>query len=371
MSNFLGSQILRKTLLSISLYAAAGCGPSVAVDSSVYVTPPIEHIPDPSQEDACTPGEPVTIAEISDPAGLALGEGKLFFTNQGDLYGCDGAVYGVPLGGGEPEALATELCAPTRVVYSNRALYWVSHSGYVAPGGEVTRLSLVDGTLEKLHTWLIMPDAIAVDEKYVYVGELVTDKELQSPGRLLRIDPAMHETVELGQSTGSVADIAFDEKYVYWTGSLGFLNGKENHDSGVWRAPKDGSEAAVEIMGGLAWPFGMSRVGTRVVFAHSHDGEIISVGADGSDPQVLTDGLAYPYDVAVDGDGEVFFGSGDNGSDGPKGLFAVPLDGSAPRRLVADVLGSPGQVALGATCVYWTEEYIGDSLDGVVRKTRR
>ncbi|MDI1437002.1 SMP-30/gluconolactonase/LRE family protein [Polyangium sorediatum] len=366
MSYFLERQMIRETLLVISLIGAAGCGPSVAVDSSAHVTPPIEHIPDPAEEDTCAPGEAVTIATIPDPAGLALGEGNLFFTDGGDLYGCDGVVVAVSLAGGEPVVLASELCAPNRIVYADRALYWASHSGY----GRVTRFSLEDGTMEDLLVGLASPNAIAVDGKYVYVGELVTYEKLQSPGQVLRLDLTTRETVVLGESPGGVADITFDEKYVYWTGSVGFLNGKENHDSGVWRVPKEGGEA-VQLLGGLAWPFGLSRVGTRVVFAHSHDGEIVSMDAHGGEPQVLADGLAYPNDVAVDAKGEVFFGSGDAKGEGPQGLFAVPLDGSAPPRLVEGALGSPDQVALGATCVYWTEKYVDDDFNGVVRKTRR
>ena len=362
--------MLRETPVLFLLFAAAGCGPSVAVDSSSGKTPPIEHVPDPAEVDDCAAGDPVTIAMGRAPEGLTLGEGKLFFTDRGGLYDCDGAVYAVPLAGGEPQALATELCAPTRIVYADRALYWVSHSGYVAPNGYVKRLSLEDGTVEDIAVGLVSPDAIAIDERYIYVGEEPDDSELQSPGLLRRIDRVTNESVILGESRGRVADITVDDEYVSWSGSVGFLNGQENHDSGVWRVPKEGG-AAVEILTGLAWPFGLSRVGSRVVFAHSHDGEIVSVGADGADPQVLTEGLAYPNDVAVDAEGEVFFGSGDNGSDGPKGLFAVPLDGSAPRRLVAEVIGSPDQVALGSTCVYWTERYVDDDFNGVVRKTRR
>ncbi len=357
--------MMRTALLFISLFAAAGCGPSVSVDSASSQTPPIEHTPAEAPADACMAGEPFTIATIRSPEGLAFGEGNLFFVDGGGLYDCTGAVYAVPLGGGEPVPLATELCAPNRIVYADGSLYWVSHSGYVAPNGYVTRLSLSDGSMEDLVVGLISPDAIAIDDQYIYVGS-EGETGLKSPGHLMRIDRATNAVVLLGVSPGRVADITVDEQYVYWSGSVGFLNGKENHDSGVFRVPKEGGDA-VELAKGLAWPSDLSRIGTRVVFAHSFDGEIVSMAADGADPVTIAEGFAYPEGVAVDAAGEVFFTAFGE----PAGLFAVPLDGSAAPRVVAEPLGAGREVALGATCVYWTELYVDDDFNGVVRKTAR
>jgi hypothetical protein len=352
---------MRAPLCFIPVFAASACSDVVTVEATRV--PPIEHTPDPAPADACTAGPPTTIATIRSPAGLALGDGMLFFTDGGDLYDCTGAVYAVPLEGGEPEVLASGLCAPNRIVHADGALYWLSHSGYVAPNGDLTRLDLADGTMEVLMAGLISPDALAVDDGHVYVGESV-DSELQSPGRVVRFHPATHERVDLGVSPGMVADIAVDEEHVYWTGSVGFLNGHENHDSGVFRVSKSGGEA-LELAGGLAWPHGLARVGTRVVVAHNHDGQILSLAADGADRAQIAEGLEGPQDVAVDGD--VFF----TGWGPPGGVFAIPLDGSAAPRLIAGSVGAGDQIALGANCVYWTEHYVDDESNGAVRKAAR
>jgi hypothetical protein len=46
-------------------------------------------------------------------------------------------------------------------------------------------------------------------------------------------DRETEETVELAISSGRVADIAVDDDYVYWTSSMGFLNGQPYQDSAM------------------------------------------------------------------------------------------------------------------------------------------
>jgi hypothetical protein len=49
----------------------------------------------------------------------------------------------------------------------------------------------------------------------------------------------------------------------------------------------------------------------------------------------------------------------------------VPLAGGAPAALIAASVGMPDQIALGATCVYWTERYVDEVYRGWIRKAGR
>lgn len=323
-------------------------------------TPP-DDVKPPLPEGACPQGEPLTLANLQTPSGMALGEDKLYFTDLAGLYDCNGRVLSVPLAGGEPEVLVTGICAPNRIVYADGMLYWLNHSGYVAPNGDLTSLDLKSGELASLAGGLIAPDALAVDERYVYVG---ADKEteLQSPGRLLRVDRQTSEMVELAVSPGRVADIALDTDYIYWTSSVGFLNGQPNQDSAVYRISKQGGDVTL-LVDGLSGAYALARAGTQVFVVHPEAGEILALSPDGTSKSLLAEGLVYPNDVASDGEQVVVTTWGP-----PSDLFLLENTGPAA---LAKTIGYADQVVLGASCVYWTEQYVDDEFNGVLRAMAR
>jgi hypothetical protein len=132
------------------------------------------------------------------------------------------------------------------------------------------------------------------------------------------------------------------------------------------RVRKTGGAAEV-LASGLSMPAGLTRAGTQVLVAHSDAGAILSLDATGGAETELAVGLAYPEDVAV-ADGEAFFSAwGD-----PLGaLHRVSLAGSEAADLVAAGLGAADPIALGSSCVYWTEQYVDDDFNGIVRRAGR
>jgi hypothetical protein len=336
-----------------------GCGSEVRIEQNP--NPPPDVIVPPLPMGTCPVGEPTTIAQLKTPHGLALSDEHLFFSDRAGLYDCEGSVQSVPLSGGNPEVLVKGLCAPNRVAYADGMLYWLSHSGYVAPNGDLAALDLSNGGLTTLIGFLIAPDALAVDERYVYVGADV-EAELQSPGRLLRIDRQTKEAVELAISPGRVADIALDDDYVYWASSVGFLNGQPNKDSAVYRVSKQGGEKQL-LVDGLAGAYGIARAGSQVYVVHPEAGEILAITADGLENSTLISGLEYPNDVASDAE-NVYVTAW-----GPPSRLAVLRDGAAVP--LTNTIGSADQLVLGAECIYWTEQYIDDAFNGVVRAMAR
>jgi hypothetical protein len=106
-----------------------GCGSDVRVEP-IPPAPPDVVIPE-LPTGVCPKDAPATIATLNTPHGLSASNDRLFFTDLGGLYDCDGSVQSVPLAGGTPEVHVSDLCAPNRLEYNNGQVYWLSHSGYV------------------------------------------------------------------------------------------------------------------------------------------------------------------------------------------------------------------------------------------------
>jgi hypothetical protein len=295
------------------------------------------------------------------PHGLSTSKDRLFFTDLGDLYGCDGSVQSVPLAGGSPEFHVSNLCAPNRLEYNNGQVFWLSHSGYVAPNGFVSSLDLTTGDVSDLAVGLISPDGLAVDDKYVYVGA-DTASALQSPGRLIRIDRQSNEIVELATSEGRVVEIAVDEEYVYWLSVVGYLNGNPNKDSAVYRISKQGGVKET-LLDGLPHVYGLARVGTRIWLAQSDGDQIIEMSADGSDMKVVATMVSSPNDIASDGE-NIYVTSWNK----PGDLMHIE---KGTTKALATTIGYGDQLLLGEKCIYWTEQYIDDDFNGVVRALAR
>ncbi len=289
----------------------------------------------------------------------------LFMSDEGDLYGCDGAIWAYPLAGGEAKPIVEGLCAPSRLAYAAGELYFVRHSGYVTPHGALERVDVATGEVTTIAGALISPDAIAADETHVYVGAHVS-VGLQSRGKVLRVDRATSEITELATSDGRPAVIVLDPTHVYWGSSVGFLNGKENFDSSVLRIEKTGGEPST-LLDALAWPHGMSRDGDRLYVAHSHGDEVLSLRANGDDVRAVATDLHAPQGVAVD-DGVVYFGEW---GDPPGALRRVDAAAQSASEVHVSASGAVDQVVLGATCVYWTELYTTADHRGSVRRAPR
>jgi hypothetical protein len=336
-----------------------GCGNDIRVEQTPPA-PPDDVVPV-LPTGACPPDAPATIATLNTPHGLSASSDRLFFTDRGDLYSCDGSVQSVPLSGGMPEVHVANLCAPNRLEYHNDVVYWLSHSGYVAPNGDVTALDLATGDVLIVATGLISPDGLAVDSRYVYVGADV-EVMLQSPGRLLRIDRQTNEMVELATSEGQVVEIAVDDEYVYWVSLVGYLNGKPNNDTAIYRISKQGGVKET-LLADLPHGYGLARVGTRLWLAESDGDQIIEMSADGSDLKVVATMVSSPNDIASDGE-NIYVTSWNK----PGDLLEVE---KGIGKSIATSIGYGDQILLGENCIYWTEQYIDDDFNGVVRAMAR
>ena len=314
------------------------------------------------EPDHCLPGEPpVTLLQVRSGDGLALGDGALFVVDGGELYDCNGAIYRVPFAGGDPQVIVDGECSPTRIAYDRGELYWISEPGY--GNGSLTRYDLASGDRQNM-AGVNRARALALDDRYVYVGYESEPNMLQSPGEVRRYRRDQAESEVVGSSPGVPATIALDDEFVYWGSSVAFLNGQENMDSSVHRARKDGS-ASVVLYDDFAWPRGLVRRGSRLIFAHD-GGEVVSLSAAGGNPQTIASGLGSLQDLAIAHD-EVFFTAWEEAG----AVYRVPLDGTGGVRVLADAGGYSDQIVAGETCVYWTEQYVDDDNNALVRKAGR
>jgi hypothetical protein len=346
------------SLVAFSLLLV-GCGSEIRVAETPPEPPDVVVPPLPSG--VCPADAPMTIAMLKTPHGLSVSQDRLFFTDRAGLYDCDGSVQSVALAGGMPEVHVSNLCAPNRLEYHDGFVYWLSHSGYVAPNGDVSALDLATGDVSEVAFGLISPDGLAVDEQYLYVGADVAT-ELQSPGRLVRIDRKSNEMTELATSEGHVIEIALDDDYVYWISVVGYLNGQPNKDTAIYRISKQGG-AKETLVDGLPHVYGLARVGTRLWFAQTDNGQVYEVSADGSDLKALDAFVDSPNDIATDGQ-DIYVTSWNQGAD----LMHVAQGQTMP---VAPTIGYGDQILLGEECIYWTEQYIDDDFNGLLRAMAR
>lgn len=86
-----------------------------------------------------TGGATVVLASGQQPRGIALHDGFVYWTDEGDNAGNDGAVERVPISGGKAETLAWFQLAPRGLVAESGEVWWVTHT---SPAGRVLRLNL-------------------------------------------------------------------------------------------------------------------------------------------------------------------------------------------------------------------------------------
>jgi len=235
-------------------------------------------------------------------ARIAIDDERAFWTFGRMLF--DGAppptgtVKSVPLAGGTPTVVASELYVPTEIALASNDVFWLdafSRGIMKAPktGGATTRV---------LHT--SNGQHLAVDGENIYW----TDYE-NGPG-VFKAPIGGGETVRLAVAEGRLTGFALDETHAYWADYV--------EETGVSRAARvsiDGGEPSVLHSAVTYWPSGLA-VGSDAVYRHSLTG------------RVSTDGRTLVS------------------------ILRIPLDGGAPVTLAEEP--GLGRIALDATTLYFT-----------------
>jgi hypothetical protein len=120
--------------------------------------------------DACAD---VLASDQASPSSQALDSSRLYWTTIGtrdaqDNSRNDGAVQAVSLKSGELTTLASNRSSPRALAINATHAYWLESSG-TGSAGAVWRVPLAGGDPEQLASALPMIDGLAVDESYVYL----------------------------------------------------------------------------------------------------------------------------------------------------------------------------------------------------------
>lgn len=302
----------------------------------------------------------VTLAspEAYTPAGLAVDATRVYWG--AGPYG----VVETPLDGGTLVTLATGTADFVALDATN--VYWTSASGTPGVFSDLLSMPLAGGAISTLSSLqgeygvrglavLPLPLTSGANASHVSWN---TDFGVQS----VPVGGGAPSTLSTPTTSGDYG-IAVDTTRAYWT-DLG--DGSETGGS-IHAAPLDGSGPPVALATGLNNPMAIAVDASNVYW--TSNGGIYSVPVGGGTPTTIASGQANPGGIATDGVSVYWVNWGYetsppapacNGSIVRAGAPGVKATlGGVPTTL-ASCLGGGDHIAVDATSVYFTTDWLGD-----------
>lgn len=209
-------------------------------------------------------------------------------------------------------------------------------SGAGGSGGDGSALDACPdelGTVTTIAQGLDNPFAMAIDDRYIYVGTLTGADSIR------RYPKEGGPAVVIRDGLAYIDEIVADGGRLFYSEEAGGVRAID---------PDGGNELTLATAAG---PAGLDVSDTSVVFADYFGGAIVSVARDGGPSQTLASGLSAPYRLALVGD-RVFFTSSS------PGVQYVATSGG-PIGSMSD--GSPRTFTATSTHLYWGIGQFGDS----------
>jgi hypothetical protein len=252
----------------------------------------------------------LAVANVSDPAGIAVDRTRVYFTGTS-------AVMSVSKGGGQPVALAA--ASPRALAIDQMAVFYLSSDAILSvPLGGGTPTVLAAGTTT---------DAVAVDEAMVYRAD--------NRGPIMKVATSGGVATRISFGLCYPSRLAIDVTSVYWI------------DCGISTAPFGGGPARLLSMSpavGIGSRIVVDATGVYFTTAGVGAG-VFSLSLGGGTPQTLAQ-AQQPSGIAVD-DSNVYW------VDEGRGIVGyVPKVGGVQQALAMGQ-ASPRAIALDDAYVYW------------------
>lgn len=190
---------------------------------------------------SCTDGRCLVQLAGGSPRDLAVDSKNVYWTE------ANGFVDGIPIGGGQVNALAKNLQSPGGIAIDASKVYWTDYTGTV---NQVTK---VGGALPLIASGQGTPRAVAVDGSVIYWANATTATSI--------VKFAGGTTTVLATNQNSPADIAADANDVYWVNS---------GDGTVMKVPVGGGAAPSKLATGGGSE--QRLLGDTRSFRHGHEG---------------------------------------------------------------------------------------------------
>lgn len=189
-----------------------------------------------------------TIAQVDEPIGVAIDATNIYFSTFGSSDNAVGTIVKQPLGGGASIVLASGLSTVGPIAIDSTTVYWSDMFGGVASvpiaGGSVTTLVPPQYTLPPSTILDDSPAAIAVANGSVYWTSTPLDGT--SPGTIDAVSTSGGAARVVATPVTRPTGLAVDDTFVYW-GEVGAIT---EQGLGVPPIADQGSLSRVELVGG-------------------------------------------------------------------------------------------------------------------------
>jgi hypothetical protein len=257
---------------------------------------------------------------------LAATETSLYWTRS------DGSVLRAQVGS-EPEILASGQSSPGDLVVDATHVYWANLGD-----GTIVRAPLEGGAVT-----IVVADAGQAWSLAISATTLSWTDNMTGDVRVMSLAGGPPITLATTQGAWS---IAMDATRVYWTTLF---------EGSVFAAPIGGG-AKTPLVTGFTAPADLVLAGDRLLFGTSNDAGVYAVPLAGGEKIALAP--EGGFGIAAD-EHHVYFGEYDGR------LARVPLTGGE-REVIGFAPGTPSDIALTSTTVYWTA-----ATDGLILKVAK
>jgi hypothetical protein len=265
--------------------------------------------------------------------------------------------------GTPPTAIATGATKPRTIAAGPGRVIWAAQGGVWTCDP-----SACEATKKKLASSMAQSSVrdVAYDGTYVYWADSGTVQNMNQDGKIVRCDPSSGDTFTIAAGQWAPNGLALLDNHVLWSNEA-----PPNEDGTVKKGPKL-IQGALEIRAGILTPTGIAATPVEVYWAeYNPSGRVRRCAhADYCDstsnvaPEL--GGLLYPRDVALTGE-RVYFTT-TPAADGR--VWSCPLPGcpaGVMPKVHASARPSLHRMAVGATCVFFTDESAGGSVVKVAR----